>query len=82
MIQENDRCRKGRFLVVFDFQLYRHLRFCYPSQVNKGLERYPETHLAVHQHRLIEFEFFDTIVDQHLDVMDLGNLVPQIGDDR
>lgn len=76
MVQKDDGSREGWFGIAFNLKLGIKLGLRYPSQVGKGCQLYLQTHFAVYHDRLIEFEFIKSIVDQHLDIVDLGDLIP------
>ena len=80
VVEEDHFTGKGRFTLVFNFKHHVQLAFTNSSQIDQGSEFDLEPYFIAYQYRLVEFQLFDTLVNHHFDIANLGNLLPEIGE--
>ena len=82
MIEKHDRRIEGRFGAVLDFERHLDLRLGDAAEVCERHQRGAQPDCVACQHRPVEAQFLDAVVDQHLHVVDLQNLSPEVGEHR
>ena len=82
IIEEGGDTLQGRFALAFDFNFEGNTGLADAAKVLDALQRGRHADVATRDDGLSEAHFVHAIVDQHLDVVDLDDLVPQVGEQR
>lgn len=79
VIQENQNAIERWLRMVFDFECNVYFKLRDTPQVDNAVKLSAKAHVLIDQHRLVELQFFDAVVDHHFDVSKFSNLIPQVG---
>ena len=78
-IEESGQSLESGLLSVFDFDNKLNLRFAGTSEVDDVVEIGNQSDPAPGDNRLSEFHLVHSVVNHHLEVINLDDLVPHIG---